>query len=80
VTLSWSASSDDNGVAVYYIKLEKQLSPGTWQSAGGFTSASTSVDVPVDCGLLYRWTVRAEDTNGNVSAWSGFSQFGVNLN
>jgi len=79
VTLSWSASSDDSGIATYYIKLEKQISPGNWQSVGGFTSTTTSVDVPVDCGIIYRWTVRAEDNAGNFSDWSGFSQFGVNL-
>lgn len=79
VTLSWSASSDESGIATYYIKLEKQISPGNWQSAGGFTSTTTSVDVPVDCGIVYRWTVRAEDNAGNISDWSGFSQFGVNL-
>lgn len=79
VTLSWSASSDDSGIATYYIKLEKQISPGNWQSVGGYTSSTTSVDVPVDCGIVYRWMVRAEDNAGNFSDWSGFSQFGVNL-
>jgi len=80
ISLAWSASSNDNGIAVYYIKLEKQLSQNNWQSTGGFTSTATKLNVPVDCGLLYRWAVRAEDTHGNLSDWSGFSQFGVNLN
>jgi uncharacterized protein YraI len=79
VTLSWSAVSDESGIATYYIKLEKQISAGNWQSAGGFTSSTTQVDVPVDCGIIYRWTVRAEDNAGNFSDWSTFSQFGVNL-
>lgn len=79
VTLSWSAVSDDSGIATYYIKLEKQISAGNWQSAGGYTSGTTQVDVPVDCGIIYRWAVRAEDNAGNVSNWSTFSQFGVNI-
>ncbi len=80
VTLSWSAVSDDSGIATYYIKLEKQISPGNWQSTGGYTSSNTQVDVPVDCGIVYRWAVRAEDNAGNFSNWSAFSQFAVNLN
>ncbi len=80
VTLSWSAVSDNSGIATYYIKLEKQISAGNWQSAGGFTSSTTQVDVPVDCGIIYRWAVRAEDGAGNISDWSAFSQFAVNLN
>jgi hypothetical protein len=80
VTLTWSAVSDDSGIATYYIKLEKQISADNWQSAGGYTSSSTQVDVPVDCGIIYRWAVRAEDNAGNFSNWSAFSQFGVNLN
>ncbi len=80
VTLSWSAVSDDSGIATYYIKLEKEISPGNWQSAGGYTSSNTQVDVPVDCGIVYHWAVRAEDNAGNISDWSAFSQFAVNLN
>ena len=79
VTLTWSPSSDASGIATYYIKLEKQVSPGNWQSAGGYTSSSTSVSVPVNCGIIYRWAVRAEDSAGNFSGWSSFSQFGVNI-
>ncbi len=80
VTLSWSVVSDDSGIATYYIKLEKQISAGNWQSAGGFTSSTSQVDVPVDCGIIYRWAVRAEDGAVNFSDWSAFSQFAVNLN
>jgi len=78
VTLTWTAVEDESGIATYYIKVEKKAG-GTWQSAGGYTSTTTEVDVSVDCGLTYRWAVRAEDGAGNVSEWSWFSQFGVNL-
>ncbi len=79
VTLAWSAVSDKSDIAAYYVKLEKQISAGNWQSAGGNTSSTTQIDAPVDCGIVYRWMVRAEDGAGNFSDWSGSSQFGVKL-
>jgi len=79
--LSWSAVSDPSGIAGYYVKLEKQVSAGNWQSAGGWgLLGGTQVDVPVDCGIIYRWMVRAEDGAGNISDWSSPSQFGININ
>jgi hypothetical protein len=78
-TLTWTAVEDESGIATYYIKLEKQLTAGNWQSAGGYTASTNQVDVSVDCGITYRWAVRAEDGAGNVSEWSWFSQFGINL-
>lgn len=78
-TLTWSAVEDESGIATYYIKLEKQITADNWQSAGGYTSSTTQVDVPVNSGGIYRWAVRAEDGAGNVSDWSAFSQFGVEL-
>lgn len=79
VTLNWSAVTDPSGIAVYYIKLEKELTAGNWQSAGGYTSGTNSVNVPVNCGLRYRWFVRAEDGAGNLSAWSAPAVFGVGI-
>ncbi len=81
VTLAWSAVSDPSGIAGYYVKLERQVSKGNWQSAGGWGPlGNTQVDVPVDCGIIYRWMVRAEDGAGNISDWSSPSQFGININ
>jgi hypothetical protein len=33
----------------------------------------------VECGFFYRWSVRARDGAGNLSAWSPWSQFSVVL-
>ncbi len=79
VTLTWTAVDDPSTIATYYIKLERQVTAGNWQSAGGYTSSTNQVDVNVDCGGIYRWTVRAEDGAGNISDWSSFFQFGVNI-
>jgi hypothetical protein len=79
VTLTWTAVDDPSTVTTYYIKLERETTPGNWQSEGGYTSSTNQVDVNVMCGGVYRWTVRAEDGAGNISDWSGFFQFGVNI-
>jgi hypothetical protein len=79
VTLTWTAVDDPSTISTYYIKLQREITAGNWQSEGGFTSSTNQVDVPVDCGGVYRWSVRAEDGAGNISDWSGFFKFGVNI-
>jgi hypothetical protein len=37
------------------------------------------VEADVECGVSYRWAVRAQDGAGNTSAWSDWYAFGVNL-
>jgi hypothetical protein len=80
-TLVWMPVSDDSGgPVVYYVKLERQISPGNWQSVGGWGPVSgKQVDVSVDCGIQYRWTVRAQDGAGNYSDWSSWSHFSMRL-
>lgn len=80
-TLVWQPSTDDvSGISLYYVKLEKQIKRGTWQSAGGYGPVKDKqVTVNVDCGIQYRWMVRAKDGAGNYSAWSSASTFSVNL-
>jgi hypothetical protein len=80
VTLDWNAVTDPSGIKTYYVKLERQITQGNWQSAGGWTTSSTSQSVPVQCGGIYRWQVRAEDGAGNQGPWSGFMNFSINLN
>lgn len=79
VTLSWRAVSDPSGVR-YYAKLEKQVGSG-WQSVRGWgpLDAPGVKGVEVECGLFYRWTVRAEDGAGNISPWAPWRQFSVDL-
>lgn len=79
VTLDWNPVSDLSGIKTYYVKLERQITPGNWQSAGGWTTSSTAQTVSVQCGGMYRWQVRAEDNAGNQGPWSGFMTFGINL-
>jgi hypothetical protein len=79
VTLDWNAVSDPSGIKTYYVKLERQVTPGNWQSAGGWTTSSTAQTVSVQCGGIYRWQVRAEDNAGNEGPWSGFMNFSINL-
>ncbi len=79
VDLTWATVSDPSGIATYYIKLEKEISADTWQSAGGYTASTNQVNVPIDCDLRYRWMVRAEDGAGNLSDWSAPATFGVEI-
>jgi len=80
-TLVWLPVNDSSGVSGYYAKLERESSPGEWQSVAGYGPvADKQVDVNVDCGSKYRWMVRAQDGVGNLSDWSAPSQFSVTLN
>lgn len=75
-TLSWNAVSDPSGIDGYYVKVELLSGSSEWISAAGYGPVSgTQVDVPVDCGIKYRWMVRAQDGAGNFSAWSSMSEF-----
>ena len=79
-TLVWLPVDDPSGIAGYYVKLERESSPGQWQSVGGYGPVSgKQVDANVDCGIKYRWMVRAQDGAGNYSDWSAPSQFSVTL-
>jgi len=79
-TLVWLPVTDPSGIDGYYVKLEREVS-GNWQSAGGYGPVSgKQVDVTVECGIRYRWMVRAEDGAGNYSGWSAPSTFSVLLN
>jgi hypothetical protein len=33
----------------------------------------------VDCGIIYRWMVRAQDGAGNISNWSTMYTFSLTL-
>jgi len=79
--LVWLPVDDPSGIAGYYVKLELEVKPGAWQSAGGYGPVSgKKVDVNVNCGVRYRWMVRAQDGAGNISDWSAPSYFSITLN
>ena len=79
-TLAWLPVDDPSGISSYYVKLEREVTAGNWQSAGGGTVSGKQVEVNVDCGGIYRWMVRAQDGAGNYSNWSAPSTFSVTLN
>jgi hypothetical protein len=77
--LAWLPVEDPSGV-VYYVKLEQEIKAGEWSSVAGYGPLTAKqVEVNVNCGGIYRWAVRAEDGAGNISAWSQWYTFSVNL-
>lgn len=77
--LVWLPVDDPSGIEGYYLKLERQTN-GSWQPAGSWGPISEKEhEVPIDCGLRYRWSVQAEDGAGNFSPWSSYSIFSVSL-
>jgi hypothetical protein len=79
-TLVWLPVTDPSGVT-YDVQLERQITvtPG-WELVRAWGSvADKQVVADVQCGVYYRWRVRARDGAGNVSAWSEWSTFSVNL-
>jgi hypothetical protein len=80
-TLAWTPVDDPGGIAGYYVKLERQVTANQWQSVRGWGPVNgKQVEADVQCGLIYRWAVRAQDGAGNYSNWSAWSQFSVSLN
>ncbi len=77
VALDWNPVSDPSGIETYYVKVEREVTEGNWQSVGGWTATGTEVTAPLGCGISYRWAVRAKDGAGNVGPWSTWGQFGV---
>jgi len=72
--------SDESGITGYYIKREMEVKKGQWQTAGGWGPVSgEELKVDVDCGIQYRWTVRAQDGAGNYSGWSSWLEFSIPL-
>jgi len=72
-SLSWTASTDDTGVAGYDILRAPGASGGTFTQAG--TSATTSFgDTGLTPSTTYRYQVRARDAAGNTSPVSNTAQ------
>lgn len=78
--LAWLPVQDESGIAGYDLKLERELSAGNWEAVRIWNGIQDKQQaVGVDCGLRYRWAVRAEDRAGNLSAWSSYAVFSVEL-
>lgn len=79
-TLSWNATKDPSGVAGYYVRLERQVNAKTWELVDTWGPLNgTKANVPVSCGLGYRWIVRARDGAGNLGPWSSWAPFGIGI-
>ncbi|HEX4818183.1 MAG TPA: cellulose binding domain-containing protein, partial [Nonomuraea sp.] len=71
--LTWTASTDDTGVAGYDVLRAPGASGGTFAQVG--TSATTSYsDAGLTPSTTYRYQVRARDAAGNTSPVSGTAQ------
>jgi hypothetical protein len=78
-TLAWLPVTDPSGVA-YDVQLERQITVNQWEPVREWGSlADKQVEADVQCGVFYRWRVRARDGAGNVSAWSAWYAFSINL-
>lgn len=78
-TLAWLPVADPSGVT-YEFQLESQVTATQWNlvtERAGLTAKQFEVDV--QCGVTYRWRVRARDGAGNVSAWSDWFTFSVTI-
>lgn len=76
-TLSWEPVSDPSGIAGYDVHLEEVVftrAPRSWEWG---PIGATHYDVPVSCGVRYRWTVRARDGAGNLGPWAAMETFSV---
>lgn len=78
--LVWLPVEDESGLNGYYVRLEREISPGSWERINNYGPINDKqYEVPIDCGVTFRWSVRAEDNAGNKSDWSAWSTFGVEL-
>ena len=85
VTLNWDAVSDPSGIAEYRVQVELEVTPGNWDPVSGspWTGlGGTELELnttTLNCGGVYRWRVRAVDGAGNMSDFSAWAEFGINL-
>ncbi len=78
--LVWLPVDDPSGLNGYYVRLEREVSPGSWEQVAQYGPINDKqYEVPIDCGISFRWSVRAEDNAGNLSTWSSWSTFSVEL-
>lgn len=79
--LVWMPVSDPSGVAGYYVRLERKTDPNAgWNPVNVWGLINDKQHtVNVTCGYYYRWSVQAQDSVGNTSNWSVWSEFAVTL-
>jgi glucose/arabinose dehydrogenase/fibronectin type 3 domain-containing protein len=72
VNLSWTASTDNVGVARYLVERCEGAGCSTFSQVGTPTG-TTFVDSPLTPNTAYSYRVRAEDLSGNLSGFSNVS-------
>ncbi len=78
--LNWLPVNDPSGVH-YYVTLEYQVAADQWEEVDQWGPLDDKqVEADVDCGIYYRWAVRAQDGAGNTSEWSEWYHFSISLN
>jgi chitodextrinase len=69
VNLSWSASTDNRGVAKYQVERSQGAGSASYLQVAT-PSATTFSDSGLSASTVYNYRVRASDTNGNLSGYS----------
>ncbi|MBN1657871.1 MAG: hypothetical protein JXA93_05690 [Anaerolineae bacterium] len=78
-TLAWLPVTDPSGVT-YGLRLERQITATQWDLVREWDAlVEKQVEAQVQCGVYYRWRVRARDGAGNVSAWSEWFAFSISM-
>jgi hypothetical protein len=73
IDLSWEEVKDPSGVKAYYVQVayEEKETKGQFEEAAEFGPFhETQYKMPIDCGRVFRWTVRVENDEGISSEWS----------
>lgn len=75
INVSWTTSS-----SIWFWQLQRSVNGGAYASLGSFYSASF-IDISISNNTTYSYQVRAQDTNGTLSAWSpaGAQTISVNI-
>jgi len=81
-TLTWLPVTDPSGIREYQVRIQRSADNVLWTDLPispitGLTDKT--VNVGVECGWYYRWSVRAIDGAGNIGGWSGWFDFVINL-
>lgn len=77
VDLTWQAVSHPVSIA-YYEWVIEWYNGYQWDLQDTGQTNGTSQNVVVGCGVNYRWHVRAVDSNGAASPYSGDMEFSIN--
>jgi hypothetical protein len=77
VDLAWQAVSHPVSIA-YYEWVIEWFNGYQWDLQDTGQTSGTSQNVVIGCGTNYRWHVRAVDSNGAASPYSGDMEFSIN--